>query len=149
MPLPTEPPLSDVEAYANVTQIARNVLAAAERMKAASTGPVLVSQVADLFDVLRGAKDDGQKLAAVKGIEAFAKTANGDAYSITQSFMSVLTAGTVVTEWIIANIPGDGKGGIVARRFQEGGKTLQTTMAPEEIAPIGPLLDTLISAIRG
>lgn len=149
MPLPTEPPISDAEAYNSVTQIARNVLASAERMKTAASGPILVSQVADLFDTLRGAKDDGQKLAAIAGIEAYAKTFNGDAYSITQSFMGVLAAGTAVTDWIIANVPGDGKGGIVTRRFQDGGKTLQVTMAPEEIAPITPLLDALIASISG
>lgn len=150
MPILLKPPPTATDAYATGAAMCQATLLMVQdqRRLMLASSDVPVEPLTRLFDGLRECRDVGQSLISVDGLDAQARSVMGADFSIVAWFSAVLQAGTLVTEWLIANLPSDGNGGIVLREFVTGARTREKTIPSGDLTPVVALLDDLITALQ-
>ncbi len=144
MPLPTTLPETAESAFQRVVGTAQGVASniGGVRSLIANGGPVQMDNLIGLYQNLNGAQALGLTLQSVEGLNEAARQVTGDPdYDINAAFMASIIACMAVTDWLLANMPGDGNGGFIGWRHEADG-SIQRVMVPiNDLVPLVPLLD--------
>lgn len=133
-------------AWAGARSSATKVKQMASALKSASlAGPVPAQQILDFLSQLATQYDRLTVCAAVPGIGAYAASQVPGFDSATE-FSAVLSAITLVRDWMIANFPTSGVY-LLQRQFDSSGRTTDRTFSTAALAGLRTQLDTLLAAI--
>ena len=144
MPLPTSLPETPETAFARVVATAQGVASNIRGVRSliANGGPVMIDNLVGLYQNLNGAQSLGLTLQSVEGLNDAARQVTGDpTYDINAAFMASIIACKAVTDWLLANMPGDGAGGFIGWRHEADGSIQRVTVPINDLVPLVPLLD--------
>ena len=144
MPLPTSSPETAEGAFQRVVGTAQSVKSniGGVRSLIANSGPVQMDNLIGLYQNLNGAQALGITLQSTPGLNEVAQAVTGNPkYDIGAEFMGSIVACMAVTDWLLANMPGDGSGGFTGWRHQGDGSIQRVTVPVDSLAPLVPLLD--------
>lgn len=143
MPLPTSVPETAQDAFNRVLATAQAVSTNLKGVQAliASGAPLAMDNLIGLYQALNAARSVGVSIQGVDGLADHARAALGDAsYDIDAAFMASIVACTAVTDWLLANMPGDGRGGFLGWERQSDGTIQRVTVSAAQLAPLSSLI---------
>lgn len=144
MTLPTSVPLTAEQAFDQVLTTARGVTTKLAAMQAsiAAGNPIDVDTLISLYLVLNGSRSAGVAIQSVPGLPDFAKGAVGDPnYDIVASFQTSIVACKAVTDWLLANLPGDGGTNFYCWQKLADGTMGRVSMPVAQLADLSNLID--------
>lgn len=149
MPLPTSISETAESAYGRVVSTAAgvksNLTGVLNLLGPNPPSPVLMDNLIGLYASLNGAQVVGLSIQGVEGLTEYAEARNGAGYDINAAFMDSIIACKAVTDWLLANMPGDGKGGFIGWQHQADGTIGDVVLDAVSLAPLKTLIDAALA----
>lgn len=149
MPLPTSVPETAESAYlrvvATASSVKSNLSGVANLLSPNPPGPITMDNLIGLYQALNASQSVGLSIQGVDGLSDYAKGKLGADYNINAQFMASIIACKAVTDWLLANMPGDGKGGYTGWRHQADGTIARLTVDPATLAPLASLITAALA----
>lgn len=147
MPLPTSIPETAESAFQLVLGTARSVSSNLRGVRdlQANGGPVTMDNLIGLYQALNASQGVGLSIQGVEGLSDYAKDKLGVSYDINAEFMKSIVACKAVTDWLLANMPGDGKGGFTGWQRVENGQIARRQVDVSTLEPLADLIDAALA----
>jgi hypothetical protein len=149
MPLPTSIPETAPDAFRRVLATAQNVssnLRGVLNLLNTPDATIYMDNLVGLYMSLNNSQNVGRSIQGIEGLGDYAKTVMNDPnYDIDVAFFTSVIACKAVTDWLLANMPGDGAGGFVKWKKQTDGTIKDITLTPADIQPLGALIETALA----
>jgi hypothetical protein len=120
----------------------QTAISARSRLQSA---PTPAEDVFRLIDVMQTFAEDCQAVGSIPGIAAYATDQLGQ--DVTADFTAMRQAAEAAANWLIAAVPKDANGYLLIQTVNARGDRIDRTFTPAQVAPLVPLLDTLIASI--
>lgn len=143
MPLPTSAPQTAETGYLLVVATANAVSSSLNGIKGMidSGMPLQIDNLIGLYQSLNSAQAQGLNIQSIPGLNAYAKQATGNPdFEIEAEFMRSIIACKAVTDWLLANMPGDGNGGFLGWQHRPNGSITKVVIDVEALAPLSGLV---------
>jgi hypothetical protein len=148
VPLPTSLPKTAPDAYNLVVATAFGAKTNLEGVNNLINlgAPVLIDSLIGLYTNLNTAQRSGREIQGVEGLAEYAKERTGDPeFDINTEFMKSIIACKAVTDWQLANMPGDGNGRFFGWEQQPDGSLGDVYMSTEQLLPLAALIATALA----
>ncbi|WP_267355575.1 MULTISPECIES: hypothetical protein [unclassified Methylobacterium] len=149
MALPTSVPETAESAYLRVVAIAAsaksNLSGVANLLGPNPPSPITMDNLIGLYQALNASQAVGLSIQGVGGLSDYAKDKLGADYDINAQFMASIIACKTVTDWLLANMPGDGKGGYTGWQHRADGTIGDVTLNPATLAPLASLITAALA----
>lgn len=111
-------------------------------------GAVAASYILKYLSDLRGLYLHMQDLAAVPGVEQYARDEfDNQTYDIGAQFSAMSAQMVATARWIAANFPKDPNGYLLAQIIDVNGATTDRVLSPSDLAGLRAILDALVATI--
>jgi hypothetical protein len=142
MALPTSVPETAESAFQRVLGTAQSVSSNLRGVGdlIANGGPVTMDNLVGLYQALNASQGVGLSIQSVEGLSDYAKGKLGPSYDINAEFMKSIIACKAVTDWLLANMPGDGKGNFFGWQHQADSTITRRAVDLAMLAPLSALI---------
>lgn len=147
MPLPTSVPETAESAFQRVLGTARSVSSNLRGVGdlIANGGPVTMDNLIGLYQALNASQGVGLSIQGVEGLADYAKDQLGVSYDINAEFMKSIVACKAVTDWLLENMPSDGKGGFTGWQRLENGQIVRRQVDVSALQPLATLITAALA----